>query len=215
MSAPPSFDAVLARTAAVLVVGTLAWVICALTEPLRREKHPETPFPVESPRPLQNRLLASFGLVLGAAAAIIVSKLAGAAHPSWAAMGAIAVMTGAHLRISMHRAAQRMAGMLVGALLAWAVLSLDPNVYALIALIVVLQVGTEAIIGFNYGLGQILVTPMALLMTSIATPGGVGAAIAQERVLDTMMGAVIGILAALILSSVSDRDHLVGPRRRS
>lgn len=209
MAPPSSFEAVLERTIAVIVVGSLAWAICALTEPLRRKKQAAIPFPVEPSRPLRNRIFACIGLVLGSAAAILVSKLAGAEHPSWAAMGAIAVMTGAHLRISMHRAAQRMAGTVVGALLAWAVLSLHPDTFVLIGLIVLLQIGTEAIIGFNYGLGQILVTPMALLMTYIAIPSGAGAAMAHERILDTMLGAVIGILAALALSSVRERGKLV------
>jgi len=58
-------------------------------------------------------------------------------------------------------------------------------VWTIIALLLVLQFATELIIGFNYGLGQILVTPMALLMSHLAAPNIAGAALALERVIDT------------------------------
>ena len=53
--------------------------------------------------------------------------------------------------------------------------------------------------GYNYALGQITVTPMALLMTYLASPT-VAASMPVERVL--------GIAFALVFSSVDDRVHL-------
>lgn len=123
-------------------------------------------------------------------------------------MGALAVMQGAHLQISMHRALQRMAGTVVGALLAWLILLLVPSLWTIIAVLVGLQIATEMIIGSNYGLGQILVTPMALLMTYLANPGAADMAMVPERVIDTLLGAAIGVSAAVLLSSVEDRRAL-------
>lgn len=138
----------------------------------------------------------------------------GADHPAWAAMGALAVMQGTHLHISMNRALQRMAGTVAGAVLAWAFLAQDPSVWALIAMLLALQFLTEIIIGANYGLGQMLVTPMALLMTHMAAPGAQGGAMASERILDTILGAVIGMAMAVLMSSLDDRRHLAEQRRR-
>jgi len=78
----------------------------------------------------------------------------------------------------------------------------------LIAVLAMLQITTELIIGTNYGLGQILVTPMALLMSYLAMPQASGAAMASERVLDTLAGVVIGMLVAIVLSTLDDRAHL-------
>src|SRR5690606_22393006 len=124
---------------------------------------------------------------IGAAIALFASDALGAQHPAWAAMGALAVMQGASLQLSMHRALQRMAGTVIGAALAWLLLVQAPSVWTVIALLLVIQVLTEIVIGTNYGLGQILVTPMALLMTHLATPGAQGAALASERVVDTVL----------------------------
>lgn len=57
-------------------------------------------------------------------------------------------------------------------------------------------------------LGQITVTPMALLMTYLAMPGGSPADMAIERVFDTMLGAILGIVFAVIFSTIDDRRHL-------
>lgn len=208
MTPADSLETVLSRTAATALVAALAWVICALTEGLRQQPTDERPFPIEAMRPLEERLRAAGRISVGAVLAIATSEALGAAHPAWAAMGALAVMQGAHLQISMNRALQRLIGTCIGAFLAWLVLSLDPSVWTLIAILVVLQIATEVIIGSNYGLGQILVTPMALLMTYLAAPGAAGAGMALERVGDTLLGGVIGIVVALLFSSSGDRQDL-------
>ena len=123
-------------------------------------------------------------------------------------MGTLAVMQGAHLHISMNRALQRMMGTVVGALLAWLILSQDPSVWIIIAILVVLQFATEIIIGANYGLGQVLVTPMALLMTYLAAPHIAGADMVPERILNTVLGACMGIVFAVLFSTLDDRRHL-------
>ncbi|MCR8547468.1 FUSC family protein [Salipiger sp. P9] len=208
LSPPDSFANVLERGAATAAVALLAWIICLITEGLRHRPGPERRFPAEPIRPLNHRLVAAARIVLGAAVALFVSRLAGADHPLWAAMGALAVMQGPYLHINLHRALQRMAGTVLGATLAWVILIQDPSVWTVIAALFVLQFVTELVIGSNYALGQIFVTPMALLMTQLAAPQAAGAAMAPERVLDTLLGASVGIVIAVLLSTLDDRHHL-------
>ena len=54
---------------------------------------------------------------------------------------------------------------------------------------------------------------MALLMTSLAAPAA-SAGMPVERVLDTILGAALGIVAAVVFSSVDDRVHLHAHRSR-
>ena len=61
--------------------------------------------------------------------------------------------------------------------------------------------------------GFITVTPMALLMTSLAAPAA-SAGMPVGRVLDTILGAALGIVAAVVFSSVDDRVHLHAHRSR-
>lgn len=199
---------ILERTLATGVVSALAWGVCMASESQRYLPSAERPFPAEPVRPLDHRLIAALRVVVGTAIAIFVTHAFGLRHPLWAAMGALAVLQGIHLHISMNRALQRMAGTVVGALLAWVVLTQEPSLWIVIGLLIVLQFATEIIIGTNYALGQILVTPMALLMTHLAAPNAAGAEMAPERVLDTLLGASIGIVIAVFLSSLDDRHFL-------
>nr|WP_284145473.1 FUSC family protein [Xanthobacter aminoxidans] len=84
----------------------------------------------------------------------------------------------------------------------------EPSVWSVIAVLVFLQFAIEMIIGANYALGQILVTPMALLMSYLAAPGAAGTAMAPERVFDTLVGAGIGIVLAVVSSTLDDRIYL-------
>ncbi len=199
---------VIERTVATAVIAALAIGICASTESFRQQAKPEVPFPAEPARPLGHRLIAAARLTLGAAIATLIAHAAGAPHPAWAAMGAMAVMQGAHLHINMNRALQRMAGTVVGAGLVWLILAQAPSVWTVIALVAVFQFATEAIIGTNYALGQILVTPMALLMSYLAAPGVAGAGMAPERVFDTLLGVGVGIVLAVLCSTLDDRSYL-------
>lgn len=202
-----SLHQVVERTLATAAAAALSLAICTATEALRHHA-PEGVVPAEPARPVSHRLVAAIRIVAGATLAVYASYRLGANHPAWAAMGTLAVMQGAHLHITLHRALQRMAGTVVGSLLAWLLLVQEPSIWVVIAAVVVLQFLTEIIIGTNYALGQTLVTPMALLMTHLAAPDAAGAAMASERVLDTVLGASIGICAAVLLSSYDDRRHL-------
>lgn len=120
-------------------------------------------------------------------------------------MGALAVMQAPRLNASMNRSLQRMVGTTVGALLVGLVPAQAPSAWPVIGLLLLLIVSTEVIIGFNYGLGQMLVTPMALLMTYLASQQTAGSSMIYERIWGTLLGASIGIVMAHLFSTLADR----------
>ena len=203
-----SWRGVTERATATAIVAALAWAICAATESFRQFATPEAPFPAEPARPLGHHLIAAARMTLGSAIAAFAAHAVGAAHPAWAAMGTVAVMQGAHLHISMSRAMQRTAGTVIGACGVWLILAQAPSVWTVIVVLSVLQFATEVIIGANYALGQILVTPMALLMSYLAAGGAASAGMAPERIVDTMLGATIGVVLAVMSSTLDDRVYL-------
>ncbi len=213
MTSSITLSQVLERTAAVSVVSLLAWIICAASEWVRDHPAAEHQPAAEPMAPLNKRLIAAGRSAAGAGVAVLVSEMSGANFPAWAAMGALAVMQGAHLHITMNRALQRMAGTIIGALLAWMLLMQTPSAWTIIAALVVLQLVTEMIIGANYALGQIFVTPMALLMTYLGAEHPVGPEMAPERVLETLLGVAIGTVLAVLLSTLDDRHHLAEMNR--
>lgn len=208
MTPVDSWQLVVERTLATAAGGLVAWLITSSTDFLRLRELSKIETPQEPARPLKNVLIAGARIGAGAAAAALIAYAAGWAHPSWAAIGATAIMQGGHLHITMHRALQRMAGTLVGSLLVWLILAAEPPFWVIVMTIAVFQYITEVIIGYNYALGQITVTPMALLMTYLATPGVNAAQMSIERVFDTMLGAVLGLVFAVIFSSIDDRRYL-------
>jgi hypothetical protein len=199
---------VVERTLATALAALVAWLICVASEALRHPPTPELPFPKDPERSLGELGFMAARVAVAALVVVFASHALGLAHPAWAAMGAVAVMQGSHLHISMHRALQRMTGTMVGAAFAWLLLAQQPSVWPILAALALLQIITEIVIGLNYGLGQVFVTPMALLMTHLAAPAAAGASLAPERVADTLLGALLGIAIAVALSSLEDRRQL-------
>lgn len=199
---------VMERTLATAIAALFAWLVCVVSEAWRHTPSAERPFPTEPDLPPGRLLFMAARVAVAALIVVFICYALDLQFPAWAAMGAVAVMQGAHLHISMHRALQRMAGTLVGAGLAWVLLIQDPSVWTILVVLVLLQFFTEVVIGINYAFAQVLVTPMALLMTHLAAPVSMGAAMAPERVVDTLLGAVVGMAIAVLLSNIEDRRTL-------
>ncbi|MFF2270495.1 FUSC family protein [Cellulosimicrobium cellulans] len=148
---------------------------------------------VRGPWRLATARVGISGLVAGGIAAV-----AGLGHAAWATMGSTAVLQGESARHAVVRAIQRGAGTAAGALLAWPLLAAPLGFWGTAAVVVVLQTVTETIVGRHYGLAMLTITPMALLMTSLAHPAA-PAALALDRALDTVLGAVVGVLAVVLV----------------
>ncbi|MET1113409.1 MAG: FUSC family protein [Comamonas sp.] len=210
-----SWQALAVRLAATAAGGLLAWVVCWLTDGLRARQLQQLRFPATRIPPPSHQWIAGARIAAGAAMAALLAWAAGAAHPAWAAIGATAVMQGGHLHVTMNRALQRMAGTVLGAGLVWLILAQQPPLWGIVLAIVGFQFLTEVVIGFNYALGQITVTPMALLMTLLASQTTLLGNMPVERILDTVLGALVGIVLAVLFSSADDRAHLAALRRRA
>lgn len=205
-------DIVWARTLATLAGGLVAWLCCTATDWLRQHELPRLNLPKPVPPPMRQEIWVALRITLGAGLAAGVAYLSGMHHPSWAAIGATAVMQGAHLHITLSRALQRMVGTVVGAVIAWIILVQDPSFFWIVACIVLFQLITELVMGFNYALGQVTITPMALMMTSLAAPTVVASAMPVERVMDTILGAALGIGLSIAFSTLEERRQLAKER---
>ncbi|NYT84957.1 FUSC family protein [Pollutimonas harenae] len=195
------------RTLATAWGAVLAWLICALTDRLRPQDSRASSKPAAALPPMSQRLFVAARITIGAGMAALITYWSGWHYPAWAAIGATAVMQGGHLHLTMNRSLQRMAGTVVGACIVWAILVQDPSFWAVAIAVVFFQYITEVVIGYNYAFGQIAITPMALLMTHLAAPVA-NSNMPVERVIDTIVGAAIGIVFAVIFSSMDDRAYL-------
>jgi hypothetical protein len=142
--------------------------------------------------------LSGVRVTVAALAAGVVAQIAGLGHPAWAQMGATATLQGSTTQHAVVRALQRASGTVVGALLAWPLLAAHLGFAATCVVVVALQIVTEIVVGRHYGLAMLTITPMALLMTSLAGPAD-PAAMAASRALDTLVGAALGVLVVILV----------------
>ncbi|MFI9337726.1 FUSC family protein [Streptomyces althioticus] len=137
---------------------------------------------------------------LGCALAGYVSLALGADRPYWALVTAASLYQ-ANITLTWSRAVQRVVGNLVGVLLFAAVTpvaQLGP--LALVLCILACNFGAEALIGRNYWLGSVCVTPLALLVTELPGYQPTGELV-TGRVVDTLVGALVGFVAALAVTN--------------
>ncbi|MYR45945.1 FUSC family protein, partial [Streptomyces sp. SID5910] len=161
------------------------------------------------PAPLRQRLgpLAPIALrtALGCALAGYASLALGIGRPYWALVTAAALYQ-ANMALTWSRAVQRVVGNIAGVLLFAALAPLAHLGQILLVLFcLALNFGAEALITRNYWLGSVCVTPMALLITEFTgyqEPGG----LMTERVVDTLVGALVGFLAAVVVTNRRSGD---------
>lgn len=144
---------------------------------------------------------------LGCALAGYASLALGVGRPYWALVTAASLYQ-ANLTLTWSRGVQRIVGNLVGVLVFAAVVPLAHlGPAALVLCCLAFNFGAEALIARNYWLGSICVTPMALLITEFAGHQEPGRLI-TERVVDTLVGALVGFLAAVAVTNRRAGDRV-------
>ncbi|MFC5659663.1 FUSC family protein, partial [Streptomyces nogalater] len=156
------------------------------------------------PRSLRHRVapLAPLAVrtALGCALAGYAALALGVGRPYWALVTAASLYQ-ANVTLTWSRAVQRVVGNLVGVLV-FAALAPLPHLHpaALVLVSLALNFGAEALIGRNYWLGSVCVTPMALLITEFARSQD-AADLITDRVVDTLIGALVGFAAAVAVTN--------------
>ncbi|WP_051843819.1 FUSC family protein [Streptomyces sp. NRRL S-813] len=144
---------------------------------------------------------------LGCALAGYASLALGIGRPYWALVTAASLYQ-ANLALTWSRSVQRVVGNLVGVLVFAAIAPLaHSGGLALVLCCAALNFGAEALIGRNYWLGTICVTPMALLITEFAGRQAEGELI-TERAVDTVVGALVGFAAAVAVTNRRTGDRV-------
>ncbi|TQJ86338.1 FUSC family protein [Streptomyces sp. SLBN-31] len=144
---------------------------------------------------------------LGCALAGYASLALGVGRPYWALVTAASLYQ-ANLTLTWSRGVQRVVGNILGVLLFAAVAPLAHlGRPALVLCCLAFNFGAEALIGRNYWLGTVCVTPMALLITEFNRYQAPGELI-TERVVDTLVGALVGFLVAVAVTNRRSGDRV-------
>ncbi|MEU2560858.1 FUSC family protein [Streptomyces longispororuber] len=144
---------------------------------------------------------------VGCALAGYAALALGVGRPYWALVTAASLYQ-ANVTLTWSRGVQRVVGNVLG-VAAFAALAplAHLNHAALIGCGLLCAFGAEALISRNYWLGSVCVTPMALLVTEFGRFQDPGALIA-DRVVDTLIGALCGLAAAVAVTNRRAADHI-------
>lgn len=191
----------------VLVVGgpsvLFGLAITALVGILTRSTADAAPKVRQPVGPIAGEMAVSVGIAIvgaGFAGLLIMDS-----HWYWAAVGAVAAVSGPQLNARVIRGIQRLVGTLIGVLVAAGILAIDLPPLAVIALVVVLQAAAELFVGRNYGIAMVFITPLALLMVHLAAPTPVDMLL-QDRAIETVIGVAVGTLVAVASAALRRRQ---------
>jgi hypothetical protein len=120
----------------------------------------------------------------------------GLGHAYWAVVSLVAVIPPPRAAHSISRSLHRIVGTIVGVGVTVLVLFWSPPPIVVILVIVVCQVFAEILVGRHYGLALVFITPMALSVSHLVSPVPLNV-LAVDRVLETALGAGVGIVLVL------------------
>lgn len=140
--------------------------------------------------PVQQRTVLR--LLIGITVAGTIATALGGSHPSWAMVAVVATLTGPRRDAQVVRGVHRVVGTLAGVVVAWPLLAAHPSPMVIVVLIMVLQMAAELLVGRNYAIALLAVTPLALLMGQLAAPRAIGSVL-TDRAAETALGALLAL----------------------
>lgn len=136
-------------------------------------------------------------------------------RPYWVPVSCLAIMQGASLRAAWVRQLHRIAGTALGLLVFLAIAQLPLGPWGVAGMLTLLTLVIETVVVRHYGLATVFITPLTILLAEAAQ----GAAMAPQRIMqarlvDTVVGAVIGVAGSACLHSPRVRAVLESALRR-
>ncbi|NMO90702.1 FUSC family protein [Actinomycetospora sp. TBRC 11914] len=138
-------------------------------------------------------------VALGALVAGALGASVGLDHAYWAVAATVLVLCqGLSWAGTLERAVQRLLGTWLGLLLAAVVLAAEPAGVGLAVTVAVLQGAVQLAMPRNYGLGVVVITPLALTIGSGGHPADLGGFLLARGV-DTAVGCALGVVVFLLV----------------
>lgn len=186
-----------------LALGTVLAVAVAFLYSLRMVSRHGVPAPGPRPDPgfdfvvVDSVVIGGFvGLSLLAAHALQLDR------PYWVPVSCLAIIQGASLRAAWTRQLHRIVGTAVGLLVFLGIVQIPLAGWGVAAVLTLLAFVIETLVVRHYGLATVFITPLTILLAE----AGQGMAMApqhlmQARLVDTVVGAVLGVAGAACLHS--------------
>ena len=171
---------------------------------------PRLPPPQPAPSPHYDFQYVVYDSVLIAVfvgLALVVAELMGLRSAYWAPVSCIAIMQNVTMRAVWNKQVHRILGTAAGMVLTWLLLTLQLNPWSLFLILTTLSFIIEMLVVRHYGLAVIFITPLTILLAeagaNMQLPPDV---IIQARLIDIVVGSVIGVVGGVFLHNLSLRE---------
>lgn len=149
-------------------------------------------------------------LILGCfvGGSLFIANLLGLQNPYWVPTTCLAIMQGISVSHIFNRGLQRVLGTMLGLVLTWALLQLDPSVLQICITIIVAQVLVEFLVVRNYAVAVVFITVLTIFLAEIDPTRSIDSReLFRTRVLDIALGSAIGCIGGWVLHNEQVRDR--------
>ncbi|MGO1861305.1 MAG: FUSC family protein [Agrococcus casei] len=152
---------------------------------------PTQPQPSPPAQP-KHPLVMSLRAVVAVLLAGTIATAAGIGHPFWAMIAAVVPISMHRIRHQVVRSSHRVVGTLLGLGLSAVILLGEIPPWSLLILLPLLQFAVEFVVGRNYAMACIFITPLAIVLTFLAFPVPIES-LMFDRLIETVIGVVVGM----------------------
>jgi hypothetical protein len=184
----PATPALLVPATVVSVFVAAFSVVLGAAGALRRGRSLTGARPEAHPIELRHVIRAAAGVLIAGTIATSI----GIGHPYWAMVSAVVPLASREFVPQLVRGVQRIVGTVIGLALAALLLWWSPPTLVALVIVIVLQFAVELLVGRNYVLALLFITPLALLMVHLASPAPT-AGLILDRGIETIIGVVVGV----------------------
>lgn len=131
-------------------------------------------------------------------------------RPYWIPLSCAAVMFGSTIMTTFNRAILRCFGTIIGILLATVILSFHPAGVVIALINMLLTMITELVVVRNYAFVAIFIAPNAIILAEAATMSGDPSQFIKGRIVNILVGSMIGLLGTYIIGRKSASIRLPG-----
>lgn len=199
---PAKGTAALAQLAT-LALGTVLAVVIAFFYSLHMVSRRGIPA-ASSPPNAEFDFVVGDSVVIGGfvGLSLLAAHVLGLDRPYWVPVSCMAVIQGASLRAAWSRQLQRILGTALGLLLFLAIAQVHLDGWGVAIVLTLLTFVIETLVVRHYGLATVFITPLTILLAEAGQGGLVDPArLMHARLVDTAVGAVIGLAGAACLHS--------------
>jgi hypothetical protein len=143
--------------------------------------------------------------------ALALAQLLQLARPYWVPVSCLAVIQGVTLRAVWTRQVQRILGTALGLAVFWGIAALPLAPWSVAVLIIALTLVIETLVVRHYALAVVFITPLTILLAEAQhLASAAPQALMQARLVDTVVGCLVGLAGGVCLHSETVRGRLGG-----